>query len=55
MAHSPDYGWFKYYITLVLTPMFLFSGVFFPRRSRPREAARFVPQRGVEVQRSLAI
>jgi len=56
MAHSPDYGWFNYYITLVLTPMFLFSGVFFPLDvfGPFAEAARFVPLSvGVEVQRSL--
>ena len=49
MAHSPDYGWFNYYITLVLTPMFLFSGVFFPpRRLRPsqKRCSFRPPQRG---------
>ena len=58
MAHSPDYGWFNYYITLVLTPMFLFSGVFFPLEvfGPYAEAARFVPLSvGVEIQRSLVL
>ncbi|MBM65007.1 MAG: nodulation protein NodJ [Myxococcales bacterium] len=58
MAHSPDYGWFNYYITLVLTPMFLFSGVFFPLEifGPYAEAARIVPLSiGVEIQRSLVL
>ena len=29
-AYTPDYAWFNYYITLVLTPLFLFAGIFFP-------------------------
>ena len=29
-AYTPDYAWFNYYITLVLTPLFLFGGIFFP-------------------------
>lgn len=58
MAHSPDYGWFNYYITLVITPMFLFGGVFFPLEvfGPYAELARFVPLSiGVELQRSLIL
>ena len=29
-AYTPDYAWFNYYITMVLTPLFLFGGIFFP-------------------------
>ncbi|HEU0168855.1 MAG TPA: ABC transporter permease, partial [Chloroflexota bacterium] len=27
---APSFGFFNYFITLILTPMMLFSGVFFP-------------------------
>jgi lipooligosaccharide transport system permease protein len=30
MSYSPDYAWFNFYMTLVLAPLFLFSGIFFP-------------------------
>ncbi len=32
---SPSYDFFLYYFTLIVTPMFLFSGVFFPVASLP--------------------
>ncbi|ALP54618.1 nodulation protein NodJ [Candidatus Tenderia electrophaga] len=34
-AISPSYDFFLYYFTLVITPMFLLSGVFFPLESVP--------------------
>lgn len=34
-AISPSYEFFSYYLTLVITPMFLISGVFFPLDSLP--------------------
>lgn len=37
-ALSPSYDFFLYYFTLVVTPMFLFSGVFFPVASLPAVA-----------------
>ena len=40
-ALSPSYDFFNYYFTLVLTPMFIFSGVFYPVSTLP-EAARAV-------------
>jgi lipooligosaccharide transport system permease protein len=35
---SPSYEFFTYYFTLVVTPMFLFSGVFFPIETLPAAA-----------------
>jgi lipooligosaccharide transport system permease protein len=35
---SPSYDFFLYYFTLVVTPMFLFSGVFFPVDALPAPA-----------------
>jgi len=38
--------WFNYYFTLVITPMFLFSGVFFPLSGLPawvEKVAFFMP------------
>ncbi len=32
---SPSYDYFNYYVTLVLTPMFIFCGVFYPVRTLP--------------------
>jgi lipooligosaccharide transport system permease protein len=32
---SPSYDFFNYYFTLVITPMFLFSGIFFPLHELP--------------------
>jgi lipooligosaccharide transport system permease protein len=32
---SPSYDFFLYYFTLIVTPMFLFSGVFFPVNALP--------------------
>jgi lipooligosaccharide transport system permease protein len=34
-AYAPGYDFFMYYFTLVITPMFLFCGVFFPLTSLP--------------------
>jgi lipooligosaccharide transport system permease protein len=34
-ALSPSYEFFSYYFTLTLTPMFFFSGVFFPLEKFP--------------------
>lgn len=35
MTLSPSYDFFMYYFTLVITPMFLFCGVFYPISSLP--------------------
>ena len=35
-AVSPSYDFFSYYQTLVLTPMFIFSGVFYPVSTLPQ-------------------
>jgi lipooligosaccharide transport system permease protein len=32
---APDYDAFNYYFTLIITPMFLFSGIFFPLTGLP--------------------
>lgn len=40
---SPSYDFFMYYFTLVITPMFLFCGVFFPVTSLP-EGVRWLTQ-----------
>ena len=32
---SPSYEFFSYYVTLVITPMFIFSGVFYPITTLP--------------------
>lgn len=32
---APSYDYFNYYITLLLTPMFIFCGVFYPVRTLP--------------------
>ncbi len=32
---SPSYDFFSYYFTLYITPMFLFSGIFFPLSGLP--------------------
>lgn len=45
-ALARSFEFFNYYLTLVVTPMFLFCGVFFPLESLPRWAqalARFLP------------
>jgi len=34
-ALSPTYDFFTYYFTLAITPMFLFSGIFFPLQQLP--------------------
>ena len=34
-ALAPGYDFFNYYVTLVLTPMFILSGVFYPVTSLP--------------------
>jgi lipooligosaccharide transport system permease protein len=34
-ALSPSYDFFNYYVTLVMTPMFIFCGVFYPTNSLP--------------------
>jgi lipooligosaccharide transport system permease protein len=39
---APNYDSFGYFFTLFITPMFLFSGVFFPVESLP-EGVRFLP------------
>ena len=38
-AISPSYDFFLYYFTLVMTPMLLLSGVFFPLRELPQAVA----------------
>jgi len=45
-AVAKSFEFFNYYLTLVVTPMFLFCGVFFPLESLPRWAqalARVLP------------
>jgi len=45
-ALARSFEFFNYYLTLVVTPMFLFCGVFFPLSSLPawaQELARFLP------------
>jgi len=45
-ALARSFEFFNYYLTLVVTPMFLFCGVFFPLESLPQWAqnlARFLP------------
>jgi lipooligosaccharide transport system permease protein len=45
-ALARSFEFFNYYLTLVVTPMFLFCGVFFPLESLPgwaQELARFLP------------
>jgi lipooligosaccharide transport system permease protein len=34
-SFSPSYDYFNYYVTLLLTPMFIFCGVFYPVRTLP--------------------
>ncbi len=56
-AKSPSYDFFSYYFTLVIAPMFLFSGIFFPIENLPEWAqtmAWFLPlTHGVNISRSL--
>ena len=57
-AFTPDYAWFNYYITLVLTPLFLFAGIFFPvdRFGDYAALARWSPlSMGVDVVRPLVL
>lgn len=45
-ALAPSYDFFMYYFTLVLTPMFLFSGVFYPIDTLPavlQQLVQFLP------------
>lgn len=45
-ALAPSYDFFMYYFTLVVTPMFLFCGVFYPLDALPRlgqEIAQWLP------------
>ncbi len=58
-AVSKSYDFFMYYFTLLVTPMFLFSGVFFPLEQLP-EAVRWIAMilpltHGVELVRPLMI
>ncbi len=39
---SPSYEYFNYYVTLLLTPMFIFCGVFYPVRTLPDFIQPFV-------------
>src|SRR5262245_30436034 len=56
-AVSPSYDFFMYYFTLVITPMMLVSGVFFPLSQLPpvlQVAAQFLPlAHSVELARPL--
>jgi len=56
-AKSPSYDFFSYYFTLVIAPMFLFSGIFFPVQGLPdwaRTLAWFLPlTHGVSVSRAI--
>jgi lipooligosaccharide transport system permease protein len=37
-AFAPSYDFFNYYTTLLITPMFIFSGVFYPVATLPAAA-----------------
>ena len=39
-SYSPSYEFFSYYFTLAISPMFLFSGIFFPISSLPEWAGK---------------
>jgi len=58
-AIVPLIDYFTYYWTLFITPMFLFSGVFFPLNRMPgwvQAVAWFVPlHQGVELMRALTL
>ncbi|MBW7931341.1 MAG: ABC transporter permease [Gammaproteobacteria bacterium] len=41
-ALAPSYDFFNYYVTLLITPMFIFSGVFYPVTALPAAAQVFV-------------
>ena len=41
-SFSRSYDFFNYYVTLVLTPMFIFCGVFYPVASLPEFAQSLV-------------
>lgn len=56
-SFSPDYQFFNYYFTVIIAPMFLFSGIFFPINEMPdwvRTLAWFFPlTHAVDICRSL--
>ncbi|TNF50298.1 hypothetical protein EP232_00790 [bacterium] len=56
-AKAPSYDFFSYYFTLIIAPMFLFSGIFFPITNLPDWAqtlAWFLPlTHGVAASRAL--
>jgi lipooligosaccharide transport system permease protein len=41
-AFAPSYDFFNYYVTLLITPMFIFSGVFYPVTTLPAFAQSVV-------------
>lgn len=41
-ALAPSYDFFNYYVTLLITPMFIFSGVFYPVTALPKAAQLIV-------------
>jgi lipooligosaccharide transport system permease protein len=41
-AVSPSYDFFSYYVTLAITPMYIFCGVFYPTNALPELAQAFV-------------
>ena len=41
-AFAPSYDFFNYYVTLLVTPMFIFSGVFYPVTTLPEFAQTLV-------------
>ena len=41
-AFAPSYDFFSYYVTLLVTPMFIFSGVFYPVTTLPAFAQTIV-------------
>jgi lipooligosaccharide transport system permease protein len=41
-AFAPSYDFFNYYVTLLVTPMFIFSGVFYPIETLPAAAQTLV-------------
>ena len=56
-ALCPSYDFFNYFFTLILAPMFFFSGIFFPLSNFPewvKTASKFMPlTHAVNIARSL--
>ena len=57
-ALAPGYDFFTYFFTLVLTPMLLFSGVYFPVDQMPpwlAGVANFLPLKHVDATRAASL